>query len=105
MIFGIDFDGTFGADPELFHKFLDLIEASGRHKAVIVTARNKPSFGATGWINGQPLVEVVTKGRIPVVYAGSNPKREAALKAGYSVDIWIDDYPFGIDGGKQPGSR
>jgi hypothetical protein len=89
MIFGIDFDGTFSADPALFHSFLDLLTATG-HSAVIVTGRSKPT-GTKGI--GEFVVEVVTKGRIPIVYAGMSSKRKMAEEAGYKVDIWIDDNP------------
>lgn len=93
MLFGIDYDGTFGADPALFHAFLDLLTAKG-HQAVIVTGRTRPT-GTKGI--GEFEVEVVTKGRIPVVYAGMTFKRIAAADAGYKVDIWIDDNPEFID--------
>lgn len=93
MLFGIDFDGTFAADPALFHSFLDLLTARG-HTAVIVTGRSKP----TGrWGLREFEVEVVTKGRLPIVYAGMKFKRLAAQEAGYKVDIWIDDNPEFID--------
>ena len=36
---------------------------------------------------------------IPIVYCGNESKRQACLKAGYEVDIWIDDMPAMIDGG------
>lgn len=93
MLFGIDFDGTFAADPALFHSFLDLLTARG-HKAVIVTGRTKPT-GRYGLKEFE--VEVVTKGRLPIVYAGMEFKRLAATEAGYNVDIWIDDNPEFID--------
>ena len=93
MLFGIDFDNTFSADPALFHSFLDLLTARG-HKAVIVTGRSKPT-GKGGL--SEFLVEVVTKGRLPIVYAGMKFKRLAATEAGYNVDIWIDDNPEFID--------
>lgn len=98
MIFGIDYDDTWTRDPELFFQLLDLLQKRG-HSAVIVTARNKPSFGSNGGWNGEPI-EIAVKGKLPVVYAGNSTKREAANRAGYKVDVWIDDSPFYIDGDK-----
>lgn len=66
MIFGIDYDDTWTADPDLFFQFLELLEKRG-HKAVIVTARNKPSFGSNGTWSGEPI-EIAVKGKLPVVY-------------------------------------
>lgn len=93
MIFGVDFDGTFAADPALFHKILDLLESRG-HQVVIVTGRSTPSSPDT---ISNMLVEVMTKGRVPIVYAGNTFKRIAATNAGFKVDIWIDDNPEYID--------
>jgi len=30
---------------------------------------------------------------VPIIFDGNDWKRDAALKAGYDVDIWIDDSP------------
>lgn len=98
MLFGIDYDETWTKDPEFWFQFLELAEKKG-HKAVIVTGRNKPSFGSSGTWTGEPI-EIAVKGKLPVVYAGNNTKREAANKAGYKVDVWIDDSPYYIDGDK-----
>jgi acid phosphatase class B len=94
VIFGIDFDNTFSADPVLFHSFLDLLTARG-HSAVIITGRTKPT-GSHGL--DEFAVEVTTKCRIPIIYAGMKLKRLAAQEAGYNIDIWIDDNPVFIDG-------
>ncbi len=97
LLFGIDFDDTFSADPVFFHSFLDLIEKSG-HKAIIVTNRKKPLFGDSSVMEGIDLQEV-TKNRIPVVFANSSSKtkRKAAFDEGFKVDIWIDNNPYWID--------
>lgn len=85
MLIAIDFDGTFAADPRLFHEFARLARSFG-HRVVVVSGRSdEPPWG-------DELREVVGDG-IPVVLAGSIWKRAAAEAAGYRVDIWIDDNP------------
>lgn len=85
ITFGIDFDQTFSADPELFHILLDSLLARG-HKAVIVTSR----MGLRGDV---VEIEWVTKKRIPIVFAAFGFKRTAAELNGYKIDVWMDDHP------------
>jgi hypothetical protein len=33
---------------------------------------------------------------MPIVFANGAWKEEAATRAGYNIDIWIDDHPEGI---------
>lgn len=84
MKIGIDYDYTFSEDPEMFRKFIDLLHEHG-HEAVIVTQR--PS---TIW--NKDLEEDV-QNKIEVVYAGEGWKCHAAVNAGHSIDIWMDDNP------------
>lgn len=92
LVFGIDFDGTFAADPEAFKDIIESIVRHG-HKAVFVTGRdNKDGFGdeVRDLINdtfGDKASE------FSIVFAGSKWKKQAALDAGYKVNIWIDDNP------------
>lgn len=86
MIFALDFDGTFDRDPELFRVMIVLIQSRG-HQVVCVTSR-------IAGINDE--VEK-TVGEIPIVYADTTWKRQAARVAGYSVNVWIDDLPEYVD--------
>jgi hypothetical protein len=87
LLFGIDFDGTFGADPALFHAFVQMIHSRG-HEAVLVTQRTEE------W---RAAVEEAVQNCIPIVFAGGFTKREAARRRGYNVDIWMDDNPMSVD--------
>jgi hypothetical protein len=73
------------------------IQESG-HVAVIVTGRSKVGI----WEQEvyQTLEYFYKKyniEKIPVVFAGSQWKREAAKNAGYNINIWIDNSPEYID--------
>jgi hypothetical protein len=86
MLFALDFDGTFDQDPELFRQFVRLLRQRG-HSAVCVTSRFE-GFGDE--------VERAV-GDIPVVYAGTRWKRQAARAAGYYVNVWVEDCPEYVD--------
>lgn len=83
MIIAIDWDHTITAAPGLFKSFIDLAVAGG-HKVIVVTGR-------------QSHDQVVPPWPIEIIYAGSEWKKDAAEKAGYIVDIWIDDQPGHIE--------
>lgn len=86
MVFGIDFDGTYAADPETFEKVVDILEAAG-HTCLLVTQRTSE------WALE---VEEVIPPTMEIIWAGGFTKQEAVMQAGYSVDVWIDDNPYGI---------
>lgn len=88
MIVGIDFDGTFAANPHLFSDFVRLLRVHG-WQAVLVTGRSDD--GQWG-----DEVRAIVNDLIPIVFAGRRWKKEAASEAGYEVDIWIDDHPESI---------
>jgi hypothetical protein len=86
MTFGIDFDGTYAADPPTFHRLVDMLKRAG-HRCVLVTGR--PGAGGHG-----EAVRAIIGDRIPIVFAGPGRwKRHAARDAGFEVDVWIDDDP------------
>lgn len=86
LIFGIDFDNTWSADPDLLALFVESLRTRG-HSAVIVTGRS--DVGMFG-IEVQRAVESLG---IPIVFAARRWKRAAALEEGFKVDIWMDDMP------------
>lgn len=92
MIFGIDFDGTFAADPPLFRAFVGLLREAG-HRAVIVTGRKDAVMLSDPGRHWGDELRAVVGGLLPIVFAGHEWKKEAAAKAGYAVDVWIDDHP------------
>ena len=83
MVIGLDYDGTFTADPELWRRFIADAVLCG-HKVVCVTGRKV----AIDFTRSPRLPDCV-----PVVLAGDEWKREAAARAGHLVDVWIDDMP------------
>lgn len=85
ILFAIDYDGTFSADPCLFRTFVASLRARG-HDAVLVTGRSE---------EGQWGAEVRREVRdlMPIVFAANGWKRDAATAAGFKVDVWIDDHP------------
>jgi hypothetical protein len=85
MKFAIDFDRTFSRDPELFRQFVALLRGRG-HEAVLVTGRSDDGqWGAD--------VRSAVGDLMPIVFAGTRWKRQAAIAAGHVVDVWIDDMP------------
>ncbi|HVI42717.1 MAG TPA: hypothetical protein VM577_19085 [Anaerovoracaceae bacterium] len=85
MIIGIDYDGTFSADPEGWSQVIQLMQSRG-HKVVCVTGRSDEGE----W--GEQVKKGIN-GLIPIVFAGSEWKREAAKAKGWDVNVWIDDNP------------
>lgn len=100
LLFGIDFDGTFSADPGLFRAFVKLLRERG-HDAVLVTGRSDEGrWGAD--------VRREVNGLMPIVFAGTatgpgtGMKQSAAEAAGYRVDVWIDDHPESVGSTRRP---
>ena len=89
MIIAIDYDNTYASDPPTFDKVIETFKAAG-HIVICVTGRSGNGPMA------QPVLDSIGK-LIPVVFAGTRWKREAALARGYKVDIWIDDTPSSIE--------
>ena len=85
MIVAIDYDNTYTAAPELWNQVIKLFQ-DANHIVICVTGRTEDP------ILSEPVLYSVGK-LVPVIFAGSLWKREAALKRGYKVDIWIDDMP------------
>ena len=83
MIISLDYDRTFTADPDLWRRFISDAERCG-HTVVCVTGRKvKPDFSR----------EPRLPDSVAIVLAGDEWKRHAAARAGYPVDVWIDDMP------------
>lgn len=80
----LDYDDTFTADPDLWRQFVSSAQARG-HTVVCVTARRTPPD-----FSREPRLPL----GVAIVCTGGQPyKKHAAAKAGYAVDIWIDDMP------------
>lgn len=89
MDIGVDFDGTFAADPETFREVVRTFQRAG-HKPVLVTGRPSSMGDEVRRLVGDLM---------PIVFADGMPKREAAKRRGFNVQVWIDDNPASIDEG------
>lgn len=83
MIIAIDYDNTYSADPDTFNKVIECFRQGG-HTVICITGRSANM--------GQPVLDSIGK-LIPVIFSGPLYKREAAIKHGYMVNVWIDDMP------------
>ena len=94
MIISIDYDDTWTADPQMWGRIVKMMRARG-HTVIGVTNRPPfPQFMRGVKKDMGPYVE-------DIIFAGPGPKREAAARMGYNVDVWIDDYPSAVDYGRR----
>lgn len=89
MLIALDYDFTFTLDPEFWRDVIALGIARG-HKFVCVTGRDVPPN-----FSREPTIPM------PVVCAGGELKFRAARRAGYMVDVWVDDSPGSIEPSKE----
>lgn len=93
LTFGIDFDGTFAADPACFVAIVEVLHRHG-HTPVLVTARPPPPAP-----HGNGVMEKLRQwfpaggGFAAVVFADGRTKVDAVAEAGHRVDVWVDDMP------------
>lgn len=90
MIIALDYDDTWTADPGVWLALLAAAKGRG-HTVIMVTQRAE---GQSAQIRADLAASKV---EIPVVYAYGQAKRDAAIAAGYEVDVWIDDTPYGVN--------
>ena len=83
LTIGIDFDNTWTADPDLWLEFCMKAKQFG-HTIIIATGRDKYAADIARYYLSEDL---------PIVFCGNQYKDIACQKAGYKVDIWIDDSP------------
>jgi hypothetical protein len=83
LTIGIDFDNTWTASPFLFGELYKTAILIG-FKVIIATGRTEFT---------DDMKRSLLPDSIPIVYCGKELKDIACKKAGYKVDIWIDDMP------------
>jgi len=85
LLIGVDYDGTYSADPDTFDNVISEFRTAG-HQVIIVTARSD-----------QDAVSVNPSMNLEVYYTCGEPKdpymREQHNRG---VDIWIEDRPHGV---------
>ena len=89
MTIAIDFDNTWTAAPKMFQRLLVWATYLEGHTVIIATSRHP---------DNSPITEDERERyslphHIPVIYCHGTYKQTACEKAGYKVDIWIDDCP------------
>jgi hypothetical protein len=88
MIIAIDYDGTYSRDPLAFYGLVILLRGRG-HTCVMVTGRSDEGrWGAE--------VRNAVGDLMPIVFAAGAWKATAAERAGFKVDVWVDDKPEGV---------
>lgn len=86
MLISIDYDGTYTRNPALWNAIIELFQSAG-NQVICITNRTEHSSQAT------EVLESIGKIVSQVIFAGTLYKREAAKRAGYKVDVFIDDVP------------
>ncbi len=86
LVIAIDYDFTYTADPALWYGFIMQAQGHG-HTVIRVTGRTEPPFPH----------EIQFPKMVAIICAGDEEKAKAAIKAGYKVNIWIDDMPGTIE--------
>jgi hypothetical protein len=88
MVISIDYDKTWTQDPAFWREMV--YNAKARHHTIIMVTQRCVKYEA----------EMRETGCIPddlqIVFASGRTKKDAAEKAGYAVDVWIDDYPLAV---------
>lgn len=83
MTIAFDFDRTITADPRTMLAAMELFRSAG-HTVLVATLR---------WPYESEAVERLTRGLYPVVYCSHKTKHPECLRAGFAVDVWVDDMP------------
>jgi len=89
MLIALDYDGTYTADPALWHSFIAASRARG-HRIFVVTMR----FPSEGRELEQRLGRHVDR----IIFTAREAKRRHVQRLGHDVDVWIDNHPEYIDG-------
>ena len=89
----LDFDRTFTSDIDFWRFFVHMAARRG-HSVLCVTGRTDTpeSRQELTTLFGVSALSRLTD----LVFCDHAPKRQAALAAGHTVDIWIDDLPEGV---------
>lgn len=81
MKIGLDWDGTFTADPKSWQKFIDIMTLAG-HEVYITTSRGEDT-----------PIEMTPNNLAGVIYCNFVAKKEVIPE----IDVWIDDNPYYIN--------
>lgn len=94
MTLSIDYDDTWTLDPTAWEAVATFFRERG-HTVIVVTNRhNLPRWTREVEKAARPFVD-------DIVFAGLMPKRQATTNLGYTVDVWVDDFPSAVDFGRR----
>jgi len=87
LVIGVDFDGTFNADPETFQKIVKAFQAAG-HEVLLISQRTEES---------RAEIDEVVGDLMPICLVGGYSKIYGAM-ALYDkcVDVWVEDNPAAL---------
>lgn len=89
MKIALDYDDTFTADKDLWHRFVVNAKHRG-HEVRFVTARWKTTPAYTN----EDIIFDAHALDIPIIFCEGVQKEDACYDHGFHpVDIWIDDFP------------
>lgn len=80
MVLGLDFDGTFTEDPELWNQFITLAKSRG-HRVFCVTCRRETE---------ENIAECDVPG-VLTYFTDRAPKDWFMREQGIVVDVWVDN--------------
>lgn len=86
MLIAIDYDETFTEDPDFWRGVIELGRSRG-HRFICVTGRSSPPDPTR-----EPPIPIL------VLCSPGELKAVTARRAGYHVDVWVDDMPGLIKG-------
>jgi len=84
MIIGLDYDGTYTRDPELWDQFIEMFQAKG-HTIIIATMRHEGES-----------IDHIFKDKCEIVYTRRLAKKVFLDNKNIKPDIWVDDNPMWI---------
>ena len=88
LTFGMDWDDTFTAEPELFSEFIRNAEKRG-HRVVFITGRRRDYESEMD----VRITQIAYGLNQTVIWAEMGSKLFAVEQRGINVDVWIDDDP------------
>jgi hypothetical protein len=92
MIIALDYDGTYNAAPELWDEFISIAERRG-HRVLLVTARHDTE-------ENREDCRVRCLPRHSHYFTNHASKRWHMSQLGIKVDVWVDDMPESVGGGR-----
>lgn len=84
MTIAFDIDGTISLDPDTFYRVIREFRMAGWTTIIVTGAEQPPEKLKRLKIDSDDL---------PIIVSAGMFKEQSARKAGYKVDVWVDDMP------------